>query len=203
MRALWFSWVALGSLAAPPQGTSAQEAVPAVLVLRIADPEQAASFSLHGVTAEVQRLFAPLGVRVVLEGEDEGLSELPIQVVLLTRDRSRGGMNSDTMGAVQRAEGSNSAVWILLSNVHYALGGSKQRQAGVPMEMVARAVGRVLAHELVHLIAPELPHASSGLMSARVGRGLLLREDLKLDPFLGSLLRNRLATRLKRTPASS
>jgi hypothetical protein len=203
MRALWLSWMALGSLAAAAPRAAAQEAGPPVLTLRIVDPERSAPFSLHGVHAEVQRLFAPLGVRVALEGEADTENETPIPVVLLSRDRSRGGVHADAMGAVQRSEGSTSAVWIVMANVHYALGGSRQLHPGLPRELVARAVGRVLAHELVHLIAPELPHADSGLMQASLGRGFLLRDELRLDPALSSLLRNRLAARAKRAPTSS
>lgn len=204
MRALWLSCLALGSLAAAaPPRAAAQEAVTPVLVLRIVDPERCAPFSPHGVHAEVQRLFAPLGVRVALEGEADGEEETPIQVVLLSRDRSRGGVHADAMGMVQRAEGSHSAVWILMANVRYALGGSREQRPLLSTEMEARAVGRVLAHELVHLIAPELPHASSGLMQARLGRSFLLRNELRLDPALSSFLRNRLAARAKRAPTSS
>jgi hypothetical protein len=202
MRALWLAWMTMGSLTAPPPRALAQEAAP-VLVLRFADPERMAQFSFHGVRAEVQRLFAPLGVKVLLEGEAEGESEAPIQVVLLSRDRSRGGVHADAMGAVQRGEGSQSAVWIVLANVHYALGGSKEHAPLLPLDMMARAVGRVLAHELVHLILPDMPHTSEGLMQARLGRGFLLRDGLRIDPVLSSLLRTRLAARARRTPASS
>src|SRR5262245_22072727 len=159
MRALWLAWMTMGPLlTAPAPPTWAQEAAP-VLVLRISDPERKASFSIHGVQAEVQRLFAPLGVRVVLDGEADSEGETPVQVILISRDRSRGGVHSDTMGAVQRSEGSNSAVWIVLSSVNYALTGSRERQVLLPLDLQARAVGRVLAHELVHLILPEMPHA--------------------------------------------
>jgi hypothetical protein len=198
MRALWLAWMTMGPsmmATAPTAPAWAQEAAP-VLVLRISDPERQAPFSLHGVHAEVQRLFAPLGVRVLLDGEPDTEGQTSVQVILLSRDRSHGGVHADTMGAVQRSEGSNSAVWILLSNVHYALGGSREHQALLPVELVARAVGRVLAHELVHLIMPEMPHASTGLMQPRLGRAFLLKDELRLDPALSSVLRTRLASRM-------
>ena len=66
--------------------------------------------------------------------------------------------------------------------------------------MVARAVGRILAHELVHLIAPDLPHARSGLMGASVGRAQLLGNGVGLDPALGPTVRQRLAAGRLRSP---
>jgi hypothetical protein len=195
MRALWLTWLALGSLATTATPALAQEAAP-VLVLHIADPERKAVFSLHGVHAEVQRIFAPLGVQVLLDGEADGLDATSIQVILLSRDRSHGGVHADAMGMVQRSRGADSAVWIVLANVNYALGGSRDHAPALPTELVARAVGRVLAHELVHLILPEMPHADTGLMQARLGRGYLLADELRLDARLSSRVRTRLASRM-------
>jgi hypothetical protein len=46
---------------------------------------------------------------------------------------------------------------------------------------LSMAVGRVAAHELVHLLAPELARASIGLMGRTVSGELLARSGLQLD----------------------
>lgn len=46
---------------------------------------------------------------------------------------------------------------------------------------LGRALGRVLAHELVHAVAPDCPHTHGGLMSARLSRRLLLAPGVGFD----------------------
>jgi hypothetical protein len=185
------------ALAAPPPARMATaDAVPLTLALRFSDPESAAPFPLEGVRAEVERLFSALGVRIVPGGE----TDEPVQVVMLAADRSRGGLPGDAMGAVARDPGAVPVVWILLPNVRTTLGGTTRHWPGLSPVLIARAVGRVLAHELVHLIAPDLPHADSGLMKASLGRSQLLNETVVLDPALGPTVRHRLARGRLRRP---
>ena len=44
-----------------------------------------------------------------------------------------------------------------------------------------RALGRVVAHELVHAIAPLEPHADRGLMQASLNRAVLTGPRLAID----------------------
>jgi hypothetical protein len=39
----------------------------------------------------------------------------------------------------------------------------------------------VVAHEIVHVVAPELPHATQGLLSATLDRYQLVYQRLRLD----------------------
>lgn len=52
-----------------------------------------------------------------------------------------------------------------------------------------RALGRVLAHELVHAIAPDCPHTGSGLMSARLTRWMLISPEADFDEIARAYLR--------------
>jgi hypothetical protein len=56
------------------------------------------------------------------------------------------------------------------------------------MRPLSLALGRVLTHELVHVLLPSLPHARSGLMARRVGRATLVDDP---TPALPSLLAKR------------
>jgi hypothetical protein len=49
-------------------------------------------------------------------------------------------------------------------------------------KLLSRALARVAVHEIVHRIAPDLPHAEDGIMRSRLDRALLTRERAFLDP---------------------
>jgi hypothetical protein len=61
------------------------------------------------------------------------------------------------------------------------------------------AVGRVVAHEVVHLLAPSLPHGR-GLMAACADPREFLRPTMEVDPELGLLVQT--AARSAVAPAS-
>ena len=52
---------------------------------------------------------------------------------------------------------------------------------GIRTTLEARALARVIVHELVHALAPEHPHAEDGLMLGTLNRRLLQRGELRLD----------------------
>jgi hypothetical protein len=61
------------------------------------------------------------------------------------------------------------------------LASSRGFQHGLSKAELARALARVVAHEVFHVVAPAVPHASSGLMSGRLGRAELLRRESRID----------------------
>ena len=82
--------------------------------------------------------------------------------------------------------------WIYLSNVIWALGLQDRGSRGYSareQEEIARALGRVVAHELVHAVAPDIPHSRTGLMADTMGRSLLLQRTLSLAPAEQAALR--------------
>lgn len=96
--------------------------------------------------------------------------------------------------AVGDPEGPRS-IFLSVGAVGRALGwaGAGGRRAG-PKEGPAairfgRALGRVLAHELVHAIAPDCPHTGSGLMSARLTRWMLTSAEADFDEIARAYLR--------------
>jgi hypothetical protein len=61
---------------------------------------------------------------------------------------------------------------------------------GRKAQALARALGRVLAHETVHAIDGDIPHGPEGsVMSESLTRELLLRDRLLLHETTASLLR--------------
>jgi hypothetical protein len=150
------------------------------LRLRWHDPTRAFPFPSEPIADELRTVLAPAGLdfewRTMESGEVARASG--VDVVLL-RDIPRGAVPEGTLGVVQRSGSAPPAAWLLLDNLRRMLGLVPLERALQPAEaaLVARAAGRILAHELIHLMAPRLPHAGSGLMRASLGRAQLLGSD--------------------------
>lgn len=74
-----------------------------------------------------------------------------------------------SVGAAKRALG-----WRAPSREANAVDGRRAARLGT-------ALGRVLAHELLHTIAPDCPHTRSGLMAANLNRRALLAPGVGFD----------------------
>jgi hypothetical protein len=80
------------------------------------------------------------------------------------------------MGLVMRNQRPTRAVWVFLSSVRWTLG---HPVPGGPLNPrqereVALALARVVAHEVVHAIAPDEPHSQGGLLNHSLNRAFLL-----------------------------
>jgi hypothetical protein len=80
------------------------------------------------------------------------------------------------MGLVIRDQRPTRAVWVFLSSVRWTLGDpAPERPLNARQEReVALALARVVAHEVVHAIAPDEPHSRGGLMNHSLNRAFLL-----------------------------
>jgi hypothetical protein len=179
--ALWFTLVTL-PLAAVASNKALDARWPSTRTLVWVDltggPVLPASWAQH----EATRMLAQAGLagRWRTGGANQVLAPGELAVILLER---RGGARGGTLvlGACRPA-GDAPAVWVYLEDVRKTLG-LPERGALPAREtlQLARALGRVTAHELIHMAAPGLSHASSGLMSARLDRRELLSRDLAVD----------------------
>jgi hypothetical protein len=141
------------------------------------------------VRSEADAIFRDLGVGVRWEvGTDPRPSTggIPrIQVVLMPSEPSGWGISPAAMGVVLLPEGSRQDTAYLfyrpiLRNVGL---GRKAGEMLDPRERrdVARAIARVLVHEVVHTIAPNLSHADEGVMHDSLVSAALLRQDIEID----------------------
>ncbi len=163
--------------AAPPVVASLLRpaASPALTVAFVDSEGLLSDEGINLMKAEVRFVFHELGVeaRVVRPvpglpiDEDEG-----VVVPVIARRRQPRGLSRDRiMGLVLRDHALPSPVWVFVDNVGSTLG---RRGAAPDGRELGVAVGRVVAHEVIHALAPGHPHSRTGLMAGMLGRAALL-----------------------------
>lgn len=141
------------------------------------------------VRSEAEPIFRDLGVTVRWEvGSDPRPStaeELRIHVVLMPSEPSGWGISANAMGVVLLPDRSQQeSVFLFYPPILRNAG--LVRRAGTmlrPSERrdLSRAIARVLVHEVVHAIAPNLSHADEGVMHDALLVGALLKQDIEID----------------------
>jgi hypothetical protein len=184
--------LACALLAAPPPLVDATNsldagAAPVVMPLRpAADPAVTVAFvdaeslvSEEGavlLAAEVRSVFREIGVdaRVVRAAPGRPIEATGgVVVPVIARRRQPPALGrARIMGLVVRDHAAPSPVWIFVDNIVSTLRtregfATDSRELGV-------AMGRVVAHEVIHALAPRHPHARTGLMSPVLDRAGLL-----------------------------
>ena len=157
------------------------------------DVLDSAPFAFRYASREASAILADAGVATTwtlgdastVTGEDE------LKIVLMPGAANGARLPAHVMGGTPRGARSHTT-WVYLSNVLWALGvADRAVRSLAPSDeaTVARALGRVVAHEIVHAVAPEVPHSRSGLMADRMGRGFMLLAHVGLAPAQQAALR--------------
>ena len=159
----------------------AREGVAPAPLLRLVwiDVLDSAPFAFRSAASETSAILAGAGVETawtlgdvstVTTGEE-------LKIVLMAGAANGARLPDHVMGGTRRGAQSHTT-WVYLSNVLWALGLKDKgvhRLSIQEEEQVARALGRVVAHEIVHAVAPHLPHRAHGLMAEKLGRAYLLQ----------------------------
>ena len=165
------TWLAMaGWLAA--MGGADQE-----LDLVYLDVGRAVPFAFAGLSREVDSILRRAGVSVRWRpgGQGAPTAEGELNVVVLD-GRAGGALARDVIGATRLDEGKVRTVWVYVPGVAGVLDldpGQRALWSEAEREAFATALGRVVAHELLHALVPDLPHLPGGLMSERLGRDVL------------------------------
>ncbi len=140
------------------------------------DPNQLFPWSQKRVSQEGSDVLADVGIGVSWraysgpEDKSPRPDEKSVLTILLTpMDASMWGLEGNAMGAVVE-RGENPMVFIFFPNLKRALGYSPEEKVNrSPQDIYrfANALGRVIAHEVVHVCFPEMSHTHDGLMSGR------------------------------------
>ncbi len=194
--------LALANVAAAPA-----HAEPPVLRLSWTDPSRAAAGLEVFVRGEAASLIEAMGVRV--RWRRAASAELAradeVRVILLDRPATiDGGLL--VLGATLPRFSVAPHVWIHVPSVRATLG----IPAGRPLSaldvlerrVLGIALGRVVAHELVHAVAPGVPHGR-GLMSASFVARALTAPSIGVDPGVGGAVRAELRGEAHRVPTDA
>lgn len=201
MRSRRWSLAFLGSWLAAAAGASGppeEVAVPAIfraepLRVRFHDPYRLISEEVREqLQQEVTAAFERSGVGIRFVGAG-GPGVIPATLYPEIPEHWR--VPSEAIGVAIGADEERRSVFLSLGAAERALGrrrhrrvnpsrGNRGRRASLPAPQARRlgiALGRVLAHELTHSIAPDCPHTPTGLMAARLSRRMLTAPGVTFD----------------------
>ncbi len=125
-----------------------------------------------------------MSVRLHAARANENLRTIPaprINVIVMPSDGSRWGVSRDAMAATIGVKGGSHNIFVFYPIVLRGLGRHQGNLCPRDLSDLSRAMARIVGHELIHVLAPELGHASSGLMSAELKRRDLLKKSIRLD----------------------
>jgi len=182
---------------APGLPEPARDAQPPTARLVWIDPASVALGTEAVVRPEVARLLREIGVTATWRRAEPHELARPgeLRVIFLNRAAQR-EHGVPVLGATPTSFMSDRFVWVHVPSVRAATGLGSQRSGQSLDVYSARRIGiamaRVIAHELVHALAPGLPHGS-GLMAARLDRRMLTAPNIHVDAEVGLAVRSALA----------
>jgi hypothetical protein len=169
-------------------GESREDAGAAAPRLRLVwiDVLDSAPFAFQGAARETSAILTAAGVETAWTLGDVSTVTTgdELKIVLMAGATNGAHLPAHVMGGTRRGAQSHTT-WVYLSNVLWALGlhdKGARRLSIQEEEHLARALGRVVAHEIVHAVAPDLPHSPHGLMAGSLGRAFLLQPRAALAP---------------------
>jgi hypothetical protein len=141
------------------------------------------------VREEAEPIFRDLGVSVRWEvGTDprpSAAGEVRIQVVLMPSEPSGWGISANAMGAVLLPDRRRQdSVYLFYAPILRNAGLGRRAGAMLrPPERrdLSRAIARVVVHEVVHAIAPNISHSDEGVMHDSLLSGALLKREIQID----------------------
>jgi hypothetical protein len=156
---------------------------------------------------EARTLLRRMGVPVSWRRGKAGDPSRPGEVSVILLDRAvQRASGVPVLGATLERFGVQPLVWIHVPNVRAVLGLSPDGPAAATdlasSRALAIALGRVVAHELVHALVPSLSHGT-GLMSATLTLRQLTASTLAFDPQVGLAVRAALRGEAPLPPAGA
>jgi hypothetical protein len=168
------------------EGPSVSAPPPAVLRLVWLDPAGVGAGLDRVARAEAESVLRRMGLAVSWRrGEAGDIARADeVRVILLDRLAARGA-GVPVLGATPSAFAEAPFAWVHVPSVSAALGlplrGRGPGMSLLEARTLAVAVGRVVAHEVVHAVAPAVGHGT-GLMSATLTRRQLVAARMPFDP---------------------
>lgn len=170
-----------------PQARAAAEAVAPLLEIAVVDLDELAPDALRAAWSQTAAVLERLGSRARIRPAAPEDVQAPDEITVVLMPGLPGPQLRPTvLGAVRRTAAPR-VLWLFPEAVAASLGlPTAARAASTPQEqaMLAVALGRVAAHELVHLVCPSRPHDRDGLMAERMSQAILRGGPLAIDDAL-------------------
>ncbi len=134
---------------------------------------------------EIEALFSERGLSVRFHAamENEDLRKIPeprVNAVVLP-DEGRFVVPTNSMAMAFGERGGKWGIFVFYAGVRRTLGYRENEGSPRHTFELARALARIMAHEVVHVLAPERGHADTGLMTEKLTRVNLLADRIALD----------------------
>ncbi len=168
---------------------AASAADPPRLALGWYDGFHVCSVMTKRIQSTVVDIFASFGVRAYWEDEatvsEYGPEDVRVRVILVDAEPTDWKLRPTTLGVVIKTDDVPDTAYIFPRRSFRVLGyevpGARECSTPRVMREVSRAMARIIAHELIHVIAPDHPHAEDGLMFGHMDRRRLLQRRLEVD----------------------
>jgi hypothetical protein len=160
------------------------------------DIGRAVPFAFPGLSREAESILRRAGVSVRWRPGGQGepaAAEGELNVVMLD-SRAGGALARDVIGATRLDDGMVRTVWVYVPSVADVLDVDArrwERWSEVERDLFATALGRVVAHEILHALVPDRPHVPGGLMSEQLSRAVLVAPSVVVPPEFQRALRGR------------
>lgn len=194
---------------APPPTDDLPSEASALLHIDIAifDGVPMSDSALGSIRDELEEIFAGIGVQlgwVDREAFPQVRTEsVEFRAHIMPIQPTTWGFRPRAMGTVLSPEPPYNVYIFFPTTVRTVkrLEGSHYGRYGASCRQVARAIARVTAHEIFHVLAPDLPHSKEGIMKRALNRNDLLLEKPLIDPAFADVSRQALlvANRAKRS----
>ena len=159
------------------------------LILTWQDPDELFSLGSQRVGQYVKAIFEDIGVStawkagVVVNTADP--RTVVVQVLLRRSDATTWGLSPEVMGVAFSKTTPQDTVYVFFPSVVRTLGYDPQvvMRYGASMRQSMElnwALSRVVAHEVLHAVAPLLKHASGQVMEGQLKRALLLMPNVRI-----------------------
>jgi hypothetical protein len=176
----------VGSRVLPPSAPPL--AAPPALRLVWMDPTGVGVGAEAAARDEARSLLRKMGATVTWRRGDAGELASPGEVRVILLDRTADSSGKAVLGATPPRFEVAPFVWVHVPCVRAVIGldprGPAFTMSAPASRSLAIAIGRVVAHELVHALAPSVPHGT-GLMSATLTRRQLTDPGLRVDAEVG------------------
>lgn len=137
---------------------------------------------------EASSLLRKMGATVSWRRGDAGEPARPGEVRVILLDRTTESSGKAVLGATPPLFEGAPFVWVHVRSVRAVIGldprGSVLTLSLPASRALAIALGRVVAHELVHALAPSVPHGT-GLMSSGLTTSQLTSPSIPFEPEVG------------------